>query len=93
MFMKYEVVRQGCLSYATEWLKLLTLCVLALLLTPVQAGGPDKDSKAPKPPPAPKKVTVCHKGHAIEISENALSAHLAHGDTEGPCEVTPSKNK
>ncbi len=34
------------------------------------------------------KVWVCHKvsignkkGHVIEISENALKAHLAHGDS------------
>ena len=32
------------------------------------------------------KVRVCHKegngkGHVIEISENALKAHLAHGDS------------
>lgn len=37
------------------------------------------------------KVTVCHKengineGVTIEISENALDAHLAHGDTKGAC--------
>ena len=34
---------------------------------------------------------LCHKpdkrgGHAIEVSENALPAHMAHGDTEGACE-------
>lgn len=26
------------------------------------------------------KVTVCHNGHSITISKNALSAHIAHGD-------------
>lgn len=35
-----------------------------------------------------KKVKVCHKGHTITISENALNKHLAHGDTLGPCQVT-----
>ena len=37
---------------------------------------------------ADAKVRVCHKvsigngkGHVIEISENALKAHLDHGDT------------
>jgi hypothetical protein len=90
--MKYEVVRQGCLLRTTEWLKRASFCLLALLLVPVQAGAPGGKGND-SPPPPPKKVTVCHKGHAIEISENALSAHLAHGDTEGPCEVTPSKNK
>lgn len=38
------------------------------------------------------KVTVCHKGHAISISRDALCAHLAHGDTIGRCDVTPTKN-
>jgi hypothetical protein len=38
-----------------------------------------------KPSPTPKKVKVCHKGKTIEISVNALDAHLAHGDYKGPC--------
>src|SRR4051794_36715453 len=33
------------------------------------------------------KVTLCHKGHEISVSRNALPAHLAHGDTIGPCPV------
>lgn len=39
-----------------------------------------------------KKVTICHippgnpdNAHSITISINALPAHLAHGDSEGPC--------
>ena len=43
--------------------------------------------------PAPKvKVNVCHSAsgtfHMINVSENALAAHLAHGDhlgTAGDC--------
>jgi len=32
------------------------------------------------------KVVLCHKGkNTISVSENAKSAHLAHGDTLGPC--------
>ena len=40
-----------------------------------------------------KKVVICHippgnpaNAHAIEISVNALPAHLAHGDNLGACE-------
>jgi LPXTG-motif cell wall-anchored protein len=42
------------------------------------------------------KVTVCHvppgnpnNAHTIVISVNALPAHLAHGDTLGPCTYPP----
>lgn len=38
------------------------------------------------------KVTICHippgnpgNAHTISVSRNALPAHLAHGDSEGPC--------
>jgi hypothetical protein len=43
-------------------------------------------------PPAEggEKVLICHKpdkkgGHTISISSSAVPAHLAHGDTLGPC--------
>jgi hypothetical protein len=42
------------------------------------------------------KVVVCHKGHPICISVNALPAHLAHGDIYGDCGTehnnTPEKS-
>lgn len=38
------------------------------------------------------KVDICHippgnpaNAHTINVSENAVPAHLAHGDTLGPC--------
>jgi hypothetical protein len=34
----------------------------------------------------PEKVTICHKGRTITISESALIAHLNHGDVEGSCD-------
>jgi hypothetical protein len=33
------------------------------------------------------KVTICHKGHTITISQAALPAHLRHGDHVGACSV------
>lgn len=32
-----------------------------------------------------KKVRVCHKGKTISVNQNAVPAHLAHGDTLGKC--------
>lgn len=31
------------------------------------------------------KVLVCHNGQTISIAEEALTVHLAHGDTQGVC--------
>jgi len=43
-----------------------------------------------------KKVVICHippgnpaNAHTLSVSENALEAHLAHGDFLGPCEAPP----
>ena len=34
-----------------------------------------------------QKVTVCHKNKkTLVLPESAVSAHLGHGDTYGPCE-------
>ena len=36
------------------------------------------------------EITICHKGkNTITISESAWPAHQAHGDTVGPCFVSP----
>jgi hypothetical protein len=34
-----------------------------------------------------KKIPVCHNGHTIYVSKNAVPAHLAHGDCIGECAV------
>lgn len=54
-------------------------------------------SNARKNNQANHKVVVCHippgnpaNAHDIEISINALPAHLAHGDYEGGCEGAPN---
>ena len=66
--------------------KILILALLVILLASatvmtVAAGG--------------SKVTLCHRSQAadgagvtIEVSENAESAHVAHGDLQGSCADT-----
>ena len=40
---------------------------------------------------ASNKTEICHKGDEISIAGPAVPAHLAHGDTEGECEDTPTE--
>ena len=64
--------------------------MVALVVSPVgasAAGDGGKDGKDDG-----KKVTICHippgnpaNAHTITVSVNAVRAHLAHGDTVGPC--------
>lgn len=50
---------------------------------------------------APEKVILCHhdQGNSgkdsvtIEVNENAVQAHLDHGDTLGACPETPPKEE
>jgi hypothetical protein len=70
----------------TKWLKVLVVvaigAIAVVLSTPrTEAGG------------AAKKVSICHKGQTLEVAEPAVEAHLGHGDTLGPCNITPSKNR
>jgi len=41
-----------------------------------------------------RKITICHKGHTINVSINSLEAHLKHGDCIGGCvnEIHPDLN-
>ncbi|MFC5270971.1 T9SS type A sorting domain-containing protein [Adhaeribacter terreus] len=41
---------------------------------------------------AKNKVIVCHNGKALCISENALQAHINHGDQAGPCSNSTRTN-
>lgn len=53
---------------------------------------PDPEPETnPEPPvnppaqPAPGKSFICHFGNTIEVSNNAVNAHISHGDTLGAC--------
>jgi hypothetical protein len=62
---------------------------------PSKSSGPDpsdffsdtarlqRDPGTPVGPP--KKIIICHNGRTISVGEKAVPAHLAHGDTLGPC--------
>jgi hypothetical protein len=54
--------------------------------------GPCPDEPGPPDDQYAEKVLICHippgnpeNAHTISVSVNAVPAHLAHGDTEGPC--------
>jgi hypothetical protein len=58
--------------------------VAAVVAAPVAANATASQGGGHTP------VTVCHNGNTLTVDDNALKAHLAHGDTEGPCqESTP----
>ncbi len=64
---------------------LFTLTLVSLLLVSGMVAAQGKN----------EKVTICHippgnpaNAHTITVSANALDAHLAHGDTQGPCPTT-----
>ncbi len=54
-----------------------------------------------RPPPSePEKVTLCHippgnpsNAHTIAVGAAAVPAHLAHGDTLGPCPEEKKKKR
>jgi hypothetical protein len=33
----------------------------------------------------PRRTTTCHKGRTIIVDENAVAAHVLHGDRSGGC--------
>ena len=54
--------------------------------------GPCPEEPGPPDDQYAEKVLICHippgnpeNAHTISVSVNAVPAHLAHGDTEGPC--------
>jgi hypothetical protein len=71
--------------------------VLAVAITsPVPIASAQSTAASPTPTPGRghQECTVCHNPthHPITLTIdcNALKAHLAHGDYEGPCRNTPT---
>ncbi|NJN05192.1 MAG: hypothetical protein HC814_00585 [Rhodobacteraceae bacterium] len=60
---------------------LRTLIATLALVAATSAFAQKKDPVSPNEP----KVTICHNGHSITVAQSAVPAHLAHGDTIGPC--------
>ena len=61
--------------------RLLPALILLVIIPFVVFGQQKKEPKEKQW----NKITICHSGETIEISENALQAHLNHGDAVGPC--------
>jgi len=58
----------------------ITICIIFITVSAVTVSAKDKGEKHGK-----EKVTICHKGKNITVSESAVKAHLNHGDSLGPC--------
>ncbi len=63
-----------------RFLKLATFMLLVVMLSVPMMTTHAQGGKGGK-----NKVTICHKGETKSVNQNALSAHLGHGDTEGAC--------
>jgi hypothetical protein len=79
---------RGARKRLTTGLLLMPVMAVFLVLAGTSAFGKPKPSAAQYQ----YKVTICHKtgskkkpAHAITVSSRAVAAHLAHGDTLGPC--------
>jgi len=60
---------------------ILMLSVSACVVVPADDGGKPGSGKA-----GGDTAVICHKGKkTLELPSNAAQAHLAHGDTLGPC--------
>jgi hypothetical protein len=88
-----EITRAGLVNTADDVIFQRNLSTVS------NQGGKGNSNKNEPPPPRSNgsnegKVTICHKGkNTITVSRNALDAHLAHGDSVGPCVVTETQNQ
>ena len=60
--------------------------VVVTLLSLVVVGCASVPEEEPPGQPACPSVVICHKGKkTMEVPEEAVEAHLGHGDHLGPC--------
>ena len=66
---------------------ILTTAILAglVLIPAVEVSYADPHRGPGNQGPDYGKVVICHKGKTITVDNSAVPAHLAHGDTVGPC--------
>jgi hypothetical protein len=78
-----------CALFCTAMLTILAVAVTS----PIQVASA-QTTGTPTPGPGHQECTVCHNPQhhpiTLTIDCNALKAHLAHGDYEGPCRNTPT---
>jgi len=72
------------------WLARIAVVVVAVSAyvwaLPAAFGGPASSSSSGYAYAYGKnKVPICHKGKTKNVPLPAVAAHLAHGDTAGPC--------
>jgi len=86
--MKQRRTRRGLRFFLAGGVGALAFAALTSVGAAVSPSGTASAAKQYNP----KKVTICHHTHSkknpfvtIRVSQNALKAHLRHGDTVGPC--------
>ncbi len=80
-------------NFARRWRSALALAAVALVsTTAVALATPQTQDAGAQQYQYEKKETICHHTGSkqnptvtILVSSNAVPAHLAHGDTLGPC--------
>jgi uncharacterized membrane protein YgcG len=83
----------GGLSYAASAVKHAAVAVVAPVTHDSTAPGQAKKTSSSSTSSSPSsaqgqygnKVTICHQGHTQQVADDSLPAHLAQGDTLGPC--------
>jgi hypothetical protein len=65
---------------------LRTILATLVLSAATSALAQKPDSVSPNEP----KVTICHNGRSLTVAQSAVPAHLAHGDSVGPCASEPN---